>query len=113
MGASPVPTAPVRMGTRLYRTGDLARYRADGAIEYLGRIDHQVKLRGYRIELGEIENVLKQHSGVREAVVITQEEGLSSAHLVAYIVPDLQSVETANQETLAHLVEERLAHRQQ
>ncbi|MBE9001845.1 amino acid adenylation domain-containing protein [Nostoc sp. LEGE 12447] len=66
----------------LYKTGDLARYRADGTIEFLGRIDHQVKLRGFRIELGEIETVIAQHSNVRETVVIANENRLS-----AYVVP--------------------------
>jgi amino acid adenylation domain-containing protein/non-ribosomal peptide synthase protein (TIGR01720 family) len=57
-------------GGRLYRSGDLARYRTDGSLEFLGRRDHQVKLHGYRIELGEIEAVLRQHPGVRDAVVL-------------------------------------------
>src|SRR5262249_16118301 len=56
-------------GSRVYRTGDLARYRPDGAIEYLGRLDHQVKIRGVRIELGEIESCLLHHPAVHEAVV--------------------------------------------
>ncbi|WP_369063896.1 hypothetical protein, partial [Burkholderia gladioli] len=60
-------------GARLYRTGDLARWRADGAIDYLGRIDHQVKIRGLRIELGEIESALTADASVREAVVIAHE----------------------------------------
>ncbi|KAB0463419.1 AMP-binding protein, partial [Pseudomonas tolaasii] len=58
--------SPFGHGERLYRTGDLARYRADGVIEYAGRIDHQVKLRGLRIELGEIEARLLEHEVVRE-----------------------------------------------
>ncbi|MCP4662973.1 MAG: AMP-binding protein, partial [bacterium] len=73
-------------GQRLYRTGDLARRREDGGLEYLGRIDHQVKLRGFRIELGEIESVLASHEAVTTAVVElrgTAEE----ARLVAYLVP--------------------------
>ncbi|HEX6292636.1 MAG TPA: amino acid adenylation domain-containing protein, partial [Herpetosiphonaceae bacterium] len=70
-----------RPGGRLYRTGDLARYLPDGTIEFLGRIDHQVKVRGFRIELGEIEAVLAQHPGVREAVVLLRDE-----RLVAYVV---------------------------
>ncbi|MGV6477736.1 amino acid adenylation domain-containing protein, partial [Azotobacter vinelandii] len=74
-------------GGRLYRTGDLARYRADGVIEYLGRIDHQVKIRGFRIELGEIEARLQQHGAVREAVVIDI-DGLGGRQLAAYLVPD-------------------------
>ncbi|XXY48795.1 non-ribosomal peptide synthase/polyketide synthase [Sorangium sp. So ce269] len=69
-------------GARLYRTGDLARYRGDGAIEYLGRIDFQVKLRGFRIELGEIEAALRAHQGVKDAVVVVWQE-----RLVAYVVP--------------------------
>src|SRR6185295_18366484 len=55
----------------LYRTGDLVRYLPDGSIEFLSRLDHQVKIRGFRIELGEIEATLKQHSAVKDAIVIT------------------------------------------
>jgi amino acid adenylation domain-containing protein len=72
---------------RLYKTGDRVRYLADGAIEYLGRIDFQVKLRGFRIELGEIEAVLQQQSYIREAVVLLHEKNLDDKYLVAYIVP--------------------------
>ncbi len=72
-------------GTRLYKTGDLARHLPDGSIEYLGRIDQQVKLRGFRIELGEIEAVLKQHDSVREAVVVTHEIARGEQRLVAYV----------------------------
>ena len=73
-------------GGRLYRTGDLARWRADGQIEYLGRMDHQVKIRGFRIELGEIEAQLLLQREIREAIVIAQ-EGPSGARLVAYVAP--------------------------
>ena len=74
---------------RLYKTGDLARYQRDGNIEYLGRIDHQVKVRGFRIELGEIEVVLSQHPDVRESVVVKREDASGNQRLVAYIVSNL------------------------
>ncbi|MVV47311.1 amino acid adenylation domain-containing protein [Pseudomonas sp. PB120] len=79
----PDPFVP---GARLYRSGDLARFRADGVVEYLGRIDQQVKIRGFRIELGEIEACLLEHEGVREAFVIDR-EGPVSRQLVGYVVP--------------------------
>jgi amino acid adenylation domain-containing protein len=72
---------------RLYKTGDLARYLPDGNIEYLGRIDDQVKLRGFRIELGEIETALRQHSTVRDSVVVAREDSPGNKRLVAYLVP--------------------------
>jgi amino acid adenylation domain-containing protein len=75
-----------RRGARLYRTGDLARWRADGTLECLGRIDHQVKIRGCRIELEEIGHVLMEHSGVQSAVVLARDDMGGEARLVAHIV---------------------------
>jgi acyl-coenzyme A synthetase/AMP-(fatty) acid ligase len=73
-------------GGRLYRTGDVVRYGADGAIEYMGRLDHQVKLHGFRIELPEIEVALGRHASVREAVAIVREEESGDKRLIAYVV---------------------------
>ena len=74
-------------GARMYRTGDRARWRADGSIEYLGRLDFQVKVRGFRIELGEIENAILQHPGVIDAAVISHDDGQGDARLVGFVVP--------------------------
>jgi acyl-coenzyme A synthetase/AMP-(fatty) acid ligase/acyl carrier protein len=72
--------------SRLYKTGDRARYLPDGNIEFLGRMDDQIKIRGYRVELGEIETVLGQHSSLREAVVLAREDSPGDRRLVAYAV---------------------------
>ncbi|WP_377477713.1 MAG: amino acid adenylation domain-containing protein [Microcoleus anatoxicus] len=71
----------------MYKTGDLARYLPDGNIEFLGRIDEQVKVRGFRIELGEIEAVLRQHPGVKETCAIACNDSSGNQHLIAYVVP--------------------------
>ncbi len=78
--------SPFEAGTRMYKTGDLARWLPDGNIEFLGRIDNQVKVRGYRIELGEIENRLLLHHAIREVVVAAKIDNNSEMYLCAYIV---------------------------
>jgi natural product biosynthesis luciferase-like monooxygenase protein/non-ribosomal peptide synthase protein (TIGR01720 family) len=75
-----------RRGDRLYRTGDLARHRDDGNVEYVGRMDSQVKLRGHRIELGEIERVVSAHPAVRDSTVVLRDGGTEHERLVAYVV---------------------------
>ena len=81
-------------GARLYRSGDLAHRRPDGDLEYLGRIDYQVKVRGFRIELGEIEVAIAERPEVRQAVVLAREEG-GETRLTAYVVPSGEGLSTA------------------
>jgi len=81
-----VPNPLGKEGSRLYRTGDLGRWLDSGDIEFLGRIDHQVKVSGYRIELGEIESVLATHPAIKEVAVIAREDAPGDRRLVAYIV---------------------------
>lgn len=80
--------SPYRTGEYCYRTGDLARWRADGVLEYKGRIDEQVKIRGYRIELGEIESRLSSVAGVKESIVVVRQDELGQKQLCAYYVTD-------------------------
>lgn len=96
---------PLNSGERLYRTGDRARYRPDGEIEYLGRIDRQVKLRGHRVELGEIEDCLAQYPVVREAAVLLQEDAALGDRIVAHV----SLAHTAATENTANLAERILA----
>jgi amino acid adenylation domain-containing protein len=101
----PNPFSPTP-GARLYKTGDLARFLPDGNIEYLGRIDHQVKVRGFRIELGEIEAALVSHPAVGEAVVIAREDTPGDQRLVTYYT----AVETSAPDAAALDAEHLRAH---
>nr|WP_318528447.1 non-ribosomal peptide synthetase/type I polyketide synthase [Plectonema radiosum] len=97
---NPISNEP---GSRLYKTGDKARYLSDGNIQFLGRIDNQVKLRGFRIELGEIEAVLATHPQVQETTVIVREDIQSDKRLVAYVVPKTETEPNAALPTLSEL----------
>ncbi|HLM58538.1 MAG TPA: amino acid adenylation domain-containing protein [Pyrinomonadaceae bacterium] len=94
-------------GLRLYRTGDLARYQPDGAIQFLGRIDHQVKIRGMRMELGEVEAVLDRHPEVKESVVLAREVIAGDKSLVAYVVGE-EGATTTTKGELRNYLRERL-----
>src|SRR5205085_7278058 len=83
------------VGARLYATGGIARYLADGELEFLGRLDQQVKVRGFRIELAEIETALREHEGVREAVLAAHADKNGDTHLVAYVVAAEERAPTA------------------
>ena len=95
-------------GARLYRTGDLARMRLDGQIEFLGRIDHQVKIRGHRIELGEVESALRAHVGVVEAVAMVREDEPGDQRLVAYVTPITGLAQPLEPQTLRDALRQRL-----
>ncbi len=81
---------PFVPNTIMYKTGDLGKWLPDGNIEFLGRIDHQIKIRGLRIELGEIENVLLSHKNITEAVVLVKEDSSSNKYLCAYIIANAE-----------------------
>ena len=99
----PFSTEP---GARLYKTGDLGYWHPNGHLEFLGRIDHQVKVRGFRIELGGIESVLEQHAAVQTAVVMAREDVPGEKRLVAYVVPHQGLAPTAKE--LREFVREQL-----
>jgi amino acid adenylation domain-containing protein len=100
----PDPFGP--QGGRLYRTGDLARWRADGVVEFLGRIDDQVKIRGFRVEPGEVESALASHPAVRDAAVVAQRRAGEDRRLVAYVV--LRDGADANGRELRRFLAEQL-----
>ncbi|WP_095152356.1 non-ribosomal peptide synthetase [Pseudomonas sp. Irchel s3b5] len=91
-------------GQRLYRTGDLARYRADGVLEYLGRVDHQVKIRGFRIELGEIEAAMRNAPGIEDAAVIARETP-TGPQLLGFVVSPTDTADIRLNELRSHLAE--------
>jgi surfactin family lipopeptide synthetase A len=92
----PNPFAP-ESGRKLYRTGDLVRHRADGNLEFLGRMDHQVKIHGLRIELGEIEAVLAAHPDVKEAVVVAHRTGSGDSKLMAFVTASAEYSTSSNE----------------
>ncbi len=107
----------IKAANRLYHTGDRARYLPGGAIEFLGRVDNQVKLRGMRIELGEIETALRQHIEVRDALVLARQDQTSNEkehrpmRLVAYVIPVQQPAVNENsqiEEALREFLKEKL-----
>ncbi|MBV7550485.1 amino acid adenylation domain-containing protein [Pseudomonas sp. PDM26] len=91
-------------GQRLYRTGDLARYRAEGVLEYLGRVDHQVKIRGFRIELGEIESAMRSAPGIEDAAVIARETP-TGPQLLGFVVSPADTADIRLNELRSHLAE--------
>ena len=101
---------PAQPRSRMYRTGDLVRRHTDGALEFLGRMDHQVKIRGHRIELGEIESALARQAGVKEAVVVARDDASGDKRLAAYVTakagtaPDSEQLRRALAQELAEVM---------
>ncbi|UCH96976.1 MAG: amino acid adenylation domain-containing protein, partial [Candidatus Aminicenantes bacterium] len=102
-GKKETPYSPTHQLTHstIYRTGDLGRWLSDGNIEFLGRIDHQVKIRGFRVEPGEIESRLLNYPGIKEVVVLLQEEERGDKYLCAYVVADGENVISELRECLS------------
>ena len=101
----PDPVA-CRPNAKMYRTGDLGRYLPDGNIEFLGRIDHQVKIQGFRIELGEIESALARHPDIAQAVVAVRDAKTGGKYLVAFVVPHSRTL--PDDATLAEFLRQSL-----
>src|SRR5581483_9521962 len=95
-------------GERLYKTGDLVRYLPDRRLDFLGRVDQQVKLRGFRIELGEIETVLRQHPGTQDVTVLLREDVPGQKRLVAYVVLKAEQRDVVDVEELRSWLQERI-----
>ncbi len=96
---------PFTPGERMYATGDVARWRADGALEYLGRSDFQVKIRGQRVELEEIEQVLREHGQVDTSVVVAQRASSGSMRLIGYVCPETVDIAAVRESAIARLPE--------
>jgi acyl carrier protein len=97
---------PFKPGQRVFRTGDQARWLEEGVVEFLGRLDNQVKIRGHRVELGEIEAILARHPAIHQAVVVAREDAAGSKRLVGYVVPEEGRTPTVNE--LRDYVEQEL-----
>ena len=98
--------SPLGDGDRLYRSGDLVRYRADGAIEFVGRTDHQIKLRGFRIEMEEIDELLKMHPNLRDCLTMLREDNPGEKRLVSYVT--VKPGQTIDEHLLHHYLRESL-----
>jgi amino acid adenylation domain-containing protein len=97
-----------RPGQRAYKTNDLVRWRADGALDFLGRVDRQFKIRGFRVELGEIEAVLREHPAIRDAVVVVSENAGPERDLIAYVIGRDQECALADDDTVRAFLARRV-----